>query len=211
MKNLSPISCNLVATAVSVMILFGVAAADDRHDTKFKPVPESKLQIRAVEYDGATNGTLKVELKNPEKTAMTFSATGLYFVPAGNPDTAPQRLGAVGPMQLAADKEGKEVASVEVAPGATIEVALDVFCIDSHRSSPSPKNVFSVGAKRMPKALAQTIEKGADHAVATERLKGTAKARPAAKAAIQAEVWKSRDEKWIKLDGEGKQEVTKQH
>lgn len=210
MTNLSRVSCNLAAVAVSVTVLFGVAAANDRHDTKFKPVPESKLQIRAVEYDGATNGTLKVQLKNPGKKAITFTATGLYFVPDGNPDTAPQRLGAVGPMQLATDKRGKEVATIEVAPGTTMEVALDVFCIDSHRSSPSPKNVFSVGAKRMPKELAQTIEKGADDAVAVERKKGTANARPAAKSAIQSEVWKSRDENWIRLDGEGKQEVSKQ-
>ncbi len=32
---------------------------------------------------------------------------------------------------------------------------------------------------------------------------------PAARAAVQGEVWKSRDAKWIKLDGESKQEAGK--
>lgn len=182
-----------------------------RHETRFHKVPDSKLQIRAIEYDGSTNGTLTVQLKNSEKSAMKFSATGLYFVPAGDPDSAPQRLGAVGPMQIVTEgtKASKEVTSIEIAAGETVEVVLDVFCIDSHRSSPSPQNVFSVGARRMPKELAQTIEKRADSVVSSERAKGTAAPRPAAKAAIQSEVWKSRDAKWIKLDGEGVQEATK--
>jgi hypothetical protein len=179
-----------------------------RHDTKFAPVPESKLQIRAVEYDGSTNGTLKVQIKNPEPTAQTFVATGLYFVPQGDPDAAPQRLGAVGPMQLTAEAR-QELTKLEVAPGATVEVALDVFCIDSHRSSPTPRNAFTVGKSRLPKELARTIEHRADAAVSEERAKGVAAPRPAAKGKIQSEVWRSRDAKWIKLDGEGKQEVAK--
>jgi hypothetical protein len=222
---------NLVSVAMSLLVLVGLigAAGADvpgdverrpmqqqpskpvRHETRFHKVPDSKLQIRAIEYDGSTNGTLTVQLKNSEKSAMKFSATGLYFVPAGDPDSAPQRLGAVGPMQIVTEgtKASKEVTSIEIAAGETVEVVLDVFCIDSHRSSPSPQNVFSVGAKRMPKELAQTIEKRADSVVSRERAKGTAAPRPAAKAAIQSEVWKSRDAKWIQLDGEGVQEATK--
>ncbi|MFN0247105.1 MAG: hypothetical protein ACKV2T_09355 [Kofleriaceae bacterium] len=180
-----------------------------RHETKFSRVPDSKLQIRAVEYDGSTNGTLKVQLKNTEKTALKFAATGLYFVPEGDPDQAPQRLGAVGPMQLASSAANKELQSIEVPAGQTVEVALDVFCIDSHRKSPSPVNVFNVGAKRIPKELAAKIESSADKAVSAERAKGARAPRPAAKSAIQSEVWKSRDAKWIELDGEGNQEATK--
>lgn len=230
---------NLVALAVSLVVLLGVtgiATADDedilweraqrrephrdrrpstppkpvRHDTKFSRIPDSKLMIRAVEYDGSTNGTLKVQIRNTEKTAQKFSATGLYFVPEGDPDSAPQRLGAVGPMQLASSGSTvKELQALEVPAGQTVEVALDVFCIDSHRSSPSPQNVFNVGAKRMPKELAQKIETSADEAVTAERRKGTTAARPAAKSAIQSEVWKSRDAKWVPLDGEGAQESAK--
>jgi hypothetical protein len=186
-----------------------VEPAAVRHETKFHAVPDAKLEMRAVEYDGATNGRLHVQIRNSTKTAQKFSAKGLYFVPEGNADTAPQRLGAVGPMQIAND--GKEVSELEVAPGATVEVVLDVFCIDSHRSSPSPQNTFNVGVKRMPKELAQTIETRADAAVNAARRDGNAAPRPAAKSSIQGEVWRSRDSKWIELDGEGKQEAAKKH
>jgi hypothetical protein len=178
-----------------------------RHDTKFHAVPEAKLEMRAVEYDGSTNGRLRVEIRNSAKISQKFSAKGLYFVPEGDPDAAPQRLGAVGPMQMAND--GKEVSELDIAPGATVEVTLDVFCIDSHRSSPSSQNSFNVGVKRMPKELAQTIEKRADSAVDAARADGNAAPRPAAKSSIQGEVWRSRDAKWVELDGEGKQEVGK--
>lgn len=178
-----------------------------RHDTKFHAVPDGKLEMRAVQYDGSTNGRLHVQIRNPAKTAHKFSAQGLYFVPEGDPDSAPQRLGAVGPMQIA--NGGKEVSELEIAPGATVDVVLDVFCIDSHRASPSPQNKFSVGVKRMPKELVQTIEKRADSAVDAARASGQAAPRPAAKSSIQGEVWRSRDSKWIELAGEGKQEVGK--
>jgi hypothetical protein len=71
--------------------------------------------------------------------------------------------------------------------------------------------VFNIGATRMPKELAATIEGRADNAVRAKRASGAAApaARPAAKSEIQSEVWKSRDAKWIKLDGEGQQEATK--
>src|SRR5262249_30070966 len=104
-----PMVCQIVrntfAVAVSLLVLLvGTAFADKvRHDTKFHAVPDSKLEIRAVSYDGSVNGKLTVEVRNKGKSAEKFSAQGLYFVPEGNPDTAPQRLGAVGPMQMAAD------------------------------------------------------------------------------------------------------------
>jgi hypothetical protein len=184
-----------------------VEPAAVRHDTKFHAVPDAKLELRAIQYDGSTNGRLHVQVRNPGKAAQKFSAKGLYFVPEGDPDSAPQRLGAVGPMQIAND--AKELGELEIAPGATVEVVLDVFCIDSHRSSPSPANKFNVGVKRMPRELVQTIEKRADAAVEAARADGNAAPRPAAKSSIQGEVWRSRDAKWIELDGEGKQEVGK--
>lgn len=168
-----------------------------RHDTPWRAVPGSKLEMRAVEYDGSTNGVLKIEVRNRTRTQLAFSSQGLYFIPDGDPDDAPQRLGAVGAQQIA------------VAPGATLEVALDVFCIDSHRSSPTPQNRFAVAAERLPQELARTIEKRADEAVTAAKAAGAAAPRPAAKDQIQSEVWKSRDAKWIKLHGEGKQEASK--
>ncbi|MBA3501064.1 MAG: hypothetical protein M4D80_00090 [Myxococcota bacterium] len=178
-----------------------------RHDTSFKSVPGSKLQVRAVEYNGSTNGTLTVQVKNTEKTAQTFVATGLYFVPEGDPDKAPQRLGAVGPMQMATD--GKETSELVIPAGGTVEVKLDVFCIDSHRPSPSPVNRFNIGASKLPKELAATIEQRANTAVTKAKESGAAAPRPAAKSDIQGEVWRSRDAKWVELDGEGKQEAAK--
>jgi len=202
---------NLAVLAVSLLVLVGGVAFGEgvRHNTKFKRVPGSNLEIRAVEYDGNTNGSLKVQIKNPGKEKLAFSAAGLYFVPEGDPDKAPQRLGAVGPIEVGSGGKVKEVTELEVAAGETVEVALDVFCIDSHRSSPSPKNSFNVGVSRMPKELASTIEKSADNVVRAEAAKGTPAPRKAAKSSIQSEVWKSRDSKWEKLDGEGKQEVGK--
>lgn len=216
------IICNQVVLAVSLLLaLVGVAFGERapirhkqplkpgpvRHEMPFKAMPDSKLQIRAVEYDGSTNGVLTVQVKNTQKTAQKFVATGLYFVPEGDPDTAPQRLGAVGPMQIATGK--KEVNELEVAPGATVEVQLDVFCIDSHRPSPSPQNKFNIGASKLPRELAATIEKRAEAMVMESAAEGYAAPRPAARAKIQGEVWKSRDAKWIKLDGEGAQEAAK--
>lgn len=179
-----------------------------RHDTQFKAVPNSKLQVRAVQYDGATNGTLTVQVKNPDKVPLTFNAAGLYFVPEGDPDQAPQRLGAVGPMQIASGPEDEKL-ELAIAPGATVEVNLDVFCIDSHRPSPSPQNRFHIGATKLPRELTRTIEQRADKAVEEAKASGAAKPRPAAKGKIQSDVWQSRDANWVELDGEGKQEVGK--
>jgi hypothetical protein len=180
-----------------------------RQNTTFHALPDSQLQIRAVEYDGSVNGKLIVQVKNPSKTSQKFSATGLYFVPQGDADSAPQRLGAVGPMQIANDGNHKEMTELDVAPGATLEVQLDVFCIDSHRSAPGPTNKFDVGAKRMPKELAATIKKSTDQAVESYQKRGVAAPRAAAKSEVQGQVWKSRDDNWVPLDGEGKQEVGK--
>jgi len=179
-----------------------------RHETKYHAVPDSKLEVRAVEYNGHVNGTLTVQVHNAGKAAQKFSAAGLYFVPEGNPDTAPQRLGAVGPMQIATEKN-KEVSELEIAPGATVEVQLAVFCIDSQRPAPGPTNSFNVGATKMPKELTTQIENRANDAVQAAKVSGSAAPRPAAQQSIQSEVWKSRDSKWVPLDGEGRQEVGK--
>lgn len=219
---MTKLSCNPLVLAVSLLgLLAGVAFAERsaprrqlspgakvvRHDTAFKTVPGSKLQIRAVEYNGSTNGTLTVQVKNTANSAQKFIATGLYFVPEGDPDRAPQRLGAVGPMQIATAK--REVSELDVPAGATVEVQLDVFCIDSHRPSPSPQNRFAIGATKLPTELARTIENRAGAAVKEAAADGAPSPRAAAKSKIQSEVWKSRDADWIDLDGEGKQEAGK--
>jgi hypothetical protein len=57
----------------------------------------------------------------------------------------------------------------------------------------------------MPASLARTIDDNAKKAAD----ENGGYAAPAAKGAVQGEVWKARDAKWIKLDGEGKQEADK--
>jgi hypothetical protein len=204
--------CNLLVLVVSIALAPLVASADPvRQNTAFHAVPDATLQVRAVEYDGSVNGTLKVEVKNTDKVAHKFTATGLYFVPEGNPDSAPQRLGAVGPLRLGSDD--KERTEVDVPAGQTIEVALDVFCIDSHRGAPTPANKFDVGGTRMPAELSQAIEARADHAVSETKAANPsappAATRAMAKGSIQSGVWDTRNRKWTKLDGEGKQEAGK--
>ncbi|HEX4451721.1 MAG TPA: hypothetical protein VH143_12670 [Kofleriaceae bacterium] len=204
--------CNLLAVIVSILLVpLAAFAQPARQNTAFHAVPGAKLAVRAVQYDGSVNGTLKVEVKNSDKVAHQFTATGLYFVPQGDPDSAPQRLGAVGPLHLGDD--AKERTAVDVPAGQTIEVAVDVFCIDSHRDAPTSANKFDVGATRMPVELSRAIEQRADQAVSEMKTANPsappAATRAMAKGAIQSGVWDSRNRKWTKLDGEGKQETGK--
>jgi hypothetical protein len=186
----------LLLTLVASFCFAGRAHADGR----FHKAPKSKLQIRVVQYDGDVNGALTVEIKNPTKKPLKFTAEGLYFVPDGDPDAAPQRLGAVGPMQIAHDDEKvDEVDAITVGASDTVRVTLDVFCIDEQRSAPTSETPFSVGKKRMPAKLARAIATG------TRELAGDDGAKPA-KGDIQDKVWETRNKKWVKLDGEGAQE-----
>jgi hypothetical protein len=167
-----------------------------------KPSP---LLMRIVKYQGSTNGAITVDVKNPTGEPQEFSAKGVYFVPQSNANVAPQRLGAVGPFLLhgAGKKERRE--KMTVAPGATERLSLDVYCIDSHRASPSPATSFRIAKDRVPESLTREISDSAEQAA---KPYGGVSAAPA-KAAVQSEVWKNRDKKWIELDGEGRQEIGK--
>lgn len=168
----------------------------------------SGLDLRVVSYDGSVNGELTVEVKNLTKSARTFTATGLYFVPDGKADEAPQRLGAVGPMQIANDQspQPKRLDKLDIPANSSMTVKLDVFCIDSHRSAPTSQNSFTLGTKRLPAKLRSTIETRSK--AAADEVGGYA--APAAKSVMQSKVWEARDAEWVKIDGEGKQEVSKQ-
>jgi hypothetical protein len=192
-----------VFTCLVSLLLVGTASADK----KFHSVPKAakggktKLQLRVVAYDGDVNGALTVEIRNPTGKALTFSAEGLYFVPDVDADEAPQRLGAVGPMSIArGDGERESVDSISVGAEDTVKVTLDVFCIDEHRDAPDSDTAFTVGKKRMPAKLARAIAKEAEDAA--DSYGGYAPA----KEDIQDKVWKTRNKKWVKLDGEGVQE-----
>lgn len=165
--------------------------------------PASHLKARVVAYSGHTNGDITVEVTNTGATAETFLAQGLYFVPEGPANEAPQRVGAVGP--ILPEGATARQAHLEVPPGARVKVHLDVYCIDSHRHSPSPSTQFNLATTRMPRELAGQIAH--DSGEAARPLGGVS--APAAKGAVQSEVWKNRDKKWIKLEGEGRQEAGK--
>ena len=184
-----------------------VAALPAVAATAFDPLPPnpnekpSGLLIRVVRYEGSTNGGMTVEVKNPTAQPVEFSPGGLFFVPQVDPDKAPQRLGAVGSFLL----KGQPAEKVTVGAGGALQLGLDVYCIDSHRSSPSSSTPFRIGKERMPRQLTQAID--ANSKKAADSLGGV-HAAPA-KSAVQGEVWKTRNEKWIKLDGESKQEANK--
>jgi hypothetical protein len=157
----------------------------------------SPLQIEIVGYNGSTNGEMLVRVKNPTAKSATFAARGLYFVPDGDPEKAPQRLGAAGPFSVTRNDKVEQVEKLEIPAGATSEVSLQVFCIDSHRPSPTPATPFSLAKTRLPKQLHTQIE--AQTRVALRKSGGK---MPAAKPAIQQEVWAARNKAWVKLDGE---------
>jgi hypothetical protein len=178
-------------------------------DNKFHKVPgkaAENLQLRVVKYDGSTNGVLTVSVKNTGKQPVQFSAKGLYFVPDGDPDKSPQRLGAVGPMEIARGESSVRKEALTIPAGKTVQVALDVFCIDSHRSSPTSETPFTIAKTRMPQSLTRTIDVRAKAAAGKHKYDYAA---PAAKADIQSEVWRTRDSAWVDLDGEGAQEASK--
>jgi hypothetical protein len=200
-----------LASVSFALITLIVLAAPARAEAPFTPIPPmagepaQPLALRIKQYAGSTNGELSVQVKNTGKTAQTLDARGLYFVPRVKADEAPQRLGAVGPLQTQKADALTRMETVTVQPGQTVDVILDVFCIDSHRPSPTPETPFSLATDRLPKELTRSIN--ADAEKAADAVGGFA--APASKASVQGEVWKNRDKKWIKLEGEGSQEQGK--
>jgi hypothetical protein len=203
---LQAVSVSLIAFGL-VFALPAVAAAADG----FSKLPAGKsgrssgLLMKIVRYEGSTNGAITVDVKNPLETPQEFSAQGVYFVPQAAADQAPQRLGAVGPFQVHSGNGPRRRDRLTIAPGATERLTLDVYCIDSHRASPTSHTRFRVAKDTMPEPLTAAI---ANDAHRSARALGGVSA-PAAKSAVQSEVWKNRDKKWIELDGEGKQEANK--
>jgi hypothetical protein len=201
---------SLFSLAAFAVVSF--AAVVGRAEPKYAPVPPGQggkgaLELRVVSYSGSTNGELTVEVRNRGQASETFDARGLYFVPDGSADQAPQRVGAVGPVQVLGQSGWERKETLVVPPGASVTARLDVFCIDSHRASPGNGTGFKMATSRMPKDLTRSIQ--ADGHKAAQRAGGYA--APAAKSAVQSEVWRNRDKDWVKLEGEGKQEDKKSH
>ena len=192
--------------ALSLML-----AAPAWADKGFVPLPTAAgvpkdLEIQVRRYEGSTNGQLTVEIRNPTTRTVKFEAGGLYFVPEQNANDAPQRLGAAGPFAVRKQSGSFEHSDgYTLSPGSQVEVKLDVYCIDSHRRSPRTGDVFRVAVERMPVELTRSIQSDAS----TAARQNGGYAAPAAKSAVQSEIWKNRNKKWVELDGEGVQEKRK--
>jgi hypothetical protein len=202
----------VVGVGFGIILGAVVGARPAQAKAGFTPIPAdqtggkvSGLELRIVRYDGSTNGVLEVEVKNTRAEATDFSARGLYFVPNGNADAAPQRLGAVGPFNVKTDQGWQRHDKLSLAPGDVARLKLDVYCIDSHRSSPNSSTGFHVAKDRVPAKVSDKILETASEASAAYG----GVSSPRAKGAVQQQVWKNRDDKWIKLDGEGAQEAGK--
>ena len=160
----------------------------------FVPLPQvggenAALKIRVIKYEGSVNGGMLVEINNPTNSPQEFVADGLFFVPAGDPEKAPQRLGAAGPFQeIQGNKSSPHVQKVALVPGETKRLAIEVFCIDSHRGGPNSSTQFSVAKERLPPKLRQSIRTGND-----KILEGSKGDVQAAKSAIQSNMWSERD------------------
>ncbi len=173
----------------------------------FGPIPmkgkaKTSLQMRVVEYRGGTNGKMVIEVKNSGAKAEEFSAKGLYFIPDGDAEKAPQRLGAAGPFEAQQDGKWATMEGLKMKAGQVARMKLDVFCIDSHRASPNSSTKFSFATERLPEKLTQEIEKGTKALMAEKKVLNALKA----KGDVQGYIWKTRDSKWIKLQGERKEE-----
>ncbi len=182
--------------AVALLLLATPAAAGNLVSVPAANGQKSGLKLRFVNYTGGASGQIVIDVQNPGQHGETFDARGLYFVPDGDPERAPQRLGAAGPFEQQHGDSWQTKQTTDVAPGQTVRLKLQVFCLDSHRGAPQAGQAFHLGAKRLPKELNTEIQRGAER---------TFKARPSKGEAIgevQGHVWSTRNKKWIKLEGE---------
>jgi len=194
------ISLACLSALALVIVLVGTSGADKQTFITVPGAGQKGLQMRTVKYNGGTNGRMVIEVRNRGKSTASFGAAGLYFVPGGDPEKAPQRLGAAGPFEMvtADGTTGEAVQSLSIEPGKSVALELHVFCIDSHRSSPNSSTPFTVANKRMPKKLRSTIQKGATKILKRHKNK----VAPKAASEIQSHVWKTRNADWVRLQGE---------
>lgn len=192
-----------IPVLATALLLLGAGPAFAEQYVKLPELDKkvTTLKIRVVKYTGGTNGQMIVDVKNTGKQVQPFQADSLYFVPTGDPETAPQRLGAAGPFRARNGETWTEASTMAIAPGETRRLHLQVFCIDSHRSSPGAEQGFTIAPKRLPAKLRREIN--AEAGTILRKNRGDMKK---SKSAIQSKVWESRDRDWIKLEGERKQE-----
>ena len=101
--------------ALALALVPSLAFASD-----FIPLPEvggknKQIEIRFVRYTGGSSGKMIVDIRNKSPKRATFKAKGLFFVPQGDAERAPQRLGAAGPFET----QGQQMDSIQLTAGAT--------------------------------------------------------------------------------------------
>jgi len=201
-------TCARVCVIIAALLLVaGGASAETLSSRGFSPMPAragqtNSLKIKFVRYTGGASGRMVVDLRNDSRKSTTFQPKGLFFVPQMDPERAPQRLGAAGPFEVDQGQGWVLHQKISVRPGKTVRVKLQVFCLDSHRSSPSVSQRFRIAKKLLPKSIRKTIVAGA--AKTYRKYKGRL-AAPAA-SEVQGKVWRTRNKKWIKIEGERKNE-----
>src|SRR5688500_6814256 len=112
-----------------VASLFLLGAPTGSQAKAFRAVPGAAgegLAMRTVGYSGGTNGRMVIEVENGGTKRRQSAADGLYFVPAGDPEKAPQRLGAAGPFEVRRTRAGsaETVKAMWIEPGETVRLEL---------------------------------------------------------------------------------------
>lgn len=194
----------VIAVATAVLCLAPLGSAQARSGYGSLPALGGKGKTLRIKIIGYKGGKMHVKVRNVGRASVAFRADGLFFVPAGKPERAPQRMGAAGPMEVSEAGTWKRKMAHRIGAKKTATFRLDVFCLDSHRASPSDGQAFSVAKKRLPKRLRRKIVEGSNRIYRkAKRYK-----RPSRRA-IQGYIWKTRNKRWIKLQGERKGEKTR--
>ncbi len=194
-----------IFVVVLALPFYAFAGPPEFADLPLADGKQSPIKLKIVGYTGSTNGGMEVIVKNTSKSHADFTATGLFFVPNGDPETAPQRLGAAGPFEVKRKDGWKVEENLRLQPGESARLKLQLFCIDSHRASPSSSTPFRLAKKRLPKPIREKIETGTKMMLKSKKVPNAKHI----KGDVQRHVWKTRDENWIPVEGERKNEKGK--
>ncbi len=128
-------------------------------------VPSSPVRLRIVARSGFT---FTVDAVNPSDAPVPFDSVGLYFVPQPEPGETAQRLGVVSaPRVMTAGAESG--GAVTIAPRQTVRLVLTAYCLDEHRSAPTPKTTYHLANRRIPTALSDALASAVQSAVHDRR------------------------------------------
>jgi len=191
--------------ALAVAGLVGGLAASASADDRYRPIPSGpgqtgQLELRVMQYDKGVYGEMTVEIHNRGAQPASFSASGLYFTPDDDPDSAPQRLAIVGGVRTGSEEAPR--AGVALAGDATLRIRFDVYCIDEDRDAPESDTPFTLARSRMPPRLIAALEASTRDVVKTIKLKPDDDQRRQ----LQPLVWQARRSAPAKLVGDGAQE-----